>query len=255
MPAAAVNAAVANAAVAPATGNDRCCTVILVFDWKAGHHDANDCTGSSSVWPDGDGAGHGGFCGRSATARESDCENRAAEFRTPEDAARALYEAMKGGDWKQIYAVLGPGSGKLIYTGDKVADGETRDSSWRLTRNRRSSIAAATRRQRCCLAATTIRSPSRWSRQRNGWSFDAHAGAEEIVNRRVGENELYAIQTCLAYVDAQREYATKDRDRNGLLEYASETGQRAGQAGWPVLADEGGRTTQSLRTADNPGRG
>ena len=48
-------------------------------------------------------------------------------FGTPEDAARALYEAMKGGDWKQIYAVLGPGSGKLIYTGDKVADGETRD--------------------------------------------------------------------------------------------------------------------------------
>jgi hypothetical protein len=52
------------------------------------------------------------------------------------------------------------------------------------------------------------------------WSFDTMAGLEEIVNRRVGENELVAIGTARAYVDAQREYALQDHDGDGVLEYA-----------------------------------
>src|SRR4029077_18065667 len=52
------------------------------------------------------------------------------------------------------------------------------------------------------------------------WVFDTEKGKQEILNRRIGENELFTIQTLLAVVDAQREYAMKDRDKNGLLEYA-----------------------------------
>jgi hypothetical protein len=52
------------------------------------------------------------------------------------------------------------------------------------------------------------------------WFFDTKAGKEEILNRRIGRNELNAIQVCLAYVDAQREYVLKDRDGDKLLEYA-----------------------------------
>ena len=52
------------------------------------------------------------------------------------------------------------------------------------------------------------------------WRFDTKQGREEILNRRIGENELGAIQTCLATVDAQREYAARDRDGDHLLEYA-----------------------------------
>ena len=52
------------------------------------------------------------------------------------------------------------------------------------------------------------------------WLFDTKAGKEELLNRRIGRNELNTIQTCLAYVDAQREYAMKDRDGDGLLAYA-----------------------------------
>ena len=53
-----------------------------------------------------------------------------------------------------------------------------------------------------------------------GWVFDVAAGKEEILDRRIGKNELAAIQTCLAIVDAQREYARLDRDGDGLNEYA-----------------------------------
>jgi hypothetical protein len=75
----------------------------------------------------------------------------------------------------------------------------------------------------------------------SGWRFDARAGADEIVNRRVGENELFAIKFCLAYGDAQREYAEFDRDDDGLLEYAqkswSSEGKRDGLF-WPTAEGE-----------------
>jgi hypothetical protein len=65
-----------------------------------------------------------------------------------------------------------------------------------------------------------------------GWVFDTAKGKEEVINRRIGRNELDAIQVVLAYVDAQREYAMRDRDGDGLLEYAqkfrSDSGKKNG---------------------------
>jgi hypothetical protein len=52
------------------------------------------------------------------------------------------------------------------------------------------------------------------------WSFDTYAGFEEIINRRVGENELQTIETMRAYVEAQKVYAATDHDEDGVLEYA-----------------------------------
>ncbi|MDW6022898.1 DUF2950 domain-containing protein [Mesorhizobium sp. BAC0120] len=52
------------------------------------------------------------------------------------------------------------------------------------------------------------------------WAFDTYAGLQEIINRRVGENELETIAAMRAYVDAQRDYASQDRDGDGVLEYA-----------------------------------
>ncbi|HSK28830.1 MAG TPA: DUF2950 domain-containing protein, partial [Candidatus Limnocylindria bacterium] len=73
------------------------------------------------------------------------------------------------------------------------------------------------------------------------WVFDTDQGREEILNRRIGENELNTIQSLLAVVDAQREYAMKDRDRNALLEYAqkfvSDPGKRNGLY-WETKAGE-----------------
>jgi len=63
----------------------------------------------------------------------------------------------------------------------------------------------------------------------NQWFFDTKAGKEEILNRRIGENELSTIQTMLAIVDAQREYAMKDLDGDGILEYAEKFRSDAGK--------------------------
>lgn len=74
------------------------------------------------------------------------------------------------------------------------------------------------------------------------WSFDTMAGLEEIVNRRVGENELEAIATARAYVDAQRDYASADRDGDGVLEYAQKLVSSNGQTDglyWPASPEAG----------------
>jgi hypothetical protein len=73
------------------------------------------------------------------------------------------------------------------------------------------------------------------------WSFDTRKGKEELINRRIGRNELNTIQVCLAYVDAQREYALKDRDGDGLVEYAQEFRSDRGKKNglyWDVKAGE-----------------
>ena len=69
------------------------------------------------------------------------------------------------------------------------------------------------------------------------WSFDTYAGLEEIINRRVGENELQAIETMRAYVEAQRDYAAEDRDGDGVLEYAQKLLSSEGKTDglyWPT---------------------
>ena len=54
------------------------------------------------------------------------------------------------------------------------------------------------------------------------WMFDTHAGLDEVIYRRIGENELETISNCHAYVDAQLEYASADRDGDGVLEFAQQ---------------------------------
>jgi hypothetical protein len=150
-------------------------------------------------------------------------------FAPPEEAAGALAEAFRSEDRKQIHAVLGPGSGKLIRSGDPVEDAARRERF----------LAAYDQGVKIESAgdgkATLLIGPQEWPfpfpllKTATGWRFDVKSGAEEILNRRIGRNERSAIQVCLAYVDAQREYALKDRDENGLLEYAKKLISTPGQ--------------------------
>ena len=162
-------------------------------------------------------------------------------FAQPKDAAQALDDAMKSGDWKQIYAVLGPGSGKLIYTGDKVADAATRTEFVAAYEKSMKIELDGDARATLLIGENNYPFPFPVVKGAQGWRFDARAGAEEIINRRIGQNELAAIQVCLAYLDAQREYVLKDRDNNRLLEYAqklvSTPGKRDGLY-WPTKEGE-----------------
>ena len=141
-------------------------------------------------------------------------------FATPAGAAAALLEAVRAADPKQIHSVLGPGSGKLISSGDPVEDARRRERFIAAYEEAVKIEAAGESKATLFLGAQQWPFPFPLLKTATGWRFDVKSGAEEILNRRIGRNERSAIQVCLAYVDAQREYATKDRDENGLLEYA-----------------------------------
>jgi Protein of unknown function (DUF2950) len=86
------------------------------------------------------------------------------------------------------------------------------------------------------------------------WAFDTYAGLEEIINRRVGENELEAIATIRAYVDAQRDYAAEDRDNDGVLEYAQKLISSPGATdGLYWSADEGAGESPAGEFTDEAG--
>lgn len=74
------------------------------------------------------------------------------------------------------------------------------------------------------------------------WAFDTYVGLEEIINRRVGENELEAIEAARAYVQAQKDYASQDRDADGVLEFAQKLISSPGQTDglyWPAEQGDG----------------
>ncbi len=73
------------------------------------------------------------------------------------------------------------------------------------------------------------------------WAFDTESGIEEIINRRIGENELQAIDTARSYVDAQKDYQSEDHDADGVLEYAQKLISTEGQHDglyWPAVEGE-----------------
>jgi hypothetical protein len=73
-------------------------------------------------------------------------------------------------------------------------------------------------------------------KQASGWQFDTLAGKEELLNRRIGRNEIEALKVMRAYVDAQREYATQDRDGDEVLEFAQKLSSSPGKTDglyWP----------------------
>ena len=162
-------------------------------------------------------------------------------YATPEAAAKALYDAVKSDELKAIYAVLGPGSGPVIFSGDAVADNAMRDdliTAWdKSLKVEREGDAKAL----LSIGPNETPFPFPLVKDAKGWHFDAQAGAEEVINRRIGQNELSAMKVCLAFVDAQREYAEVDRDGNGIIEYAqkliSSPGKRDGLY-WPTKAGE-----------------
>ena len=141
-------------------------------------------------------------------------------FEKPEDAVEALVKALRDGSEKELLAIFGPGSETLISSGDKIDDRERRENFVRLYGEANRLEPAGDRKVIIHIGKNDWPFPIPIVKAGESWRFDTKQGREEILNRRIGENELDAIQTCLAIVDSQREYAAVDRDGDGLLEYA-----------------------------------
>jgi Protein of unknown function (DUF2950) len=152
-----------------------------------------------------------GICSAAVARQES--------FSSPEEAVKAAVAAARSDSEKQLLAVFGAQAKELIDSGDAVADKQRR-ARFVAAYDEKNRLATEGENTVLIVGKQDWPFPIPLVKKGEAWVFDTEKGKQEILNRRIGENELDTIQTCLAIVDAQREYALKDRDRNGLLEYA-----------------------------------
>ena len=141
-------------------------------------------------------------------------------YPSPENAAAALVAAVKTGTRSAILKVLGSAGADIVESGDDVADAEMRQRFVSAYDARNSIKVDDNKKATLILGADDFPFPIPLVNNKTGWEFDTAAGRREILYRRIGRNELDAIQTSLAFVDAQNEYAEKDRTGEGVGVYA-----------------------------------
>lgn len=137
-------------------------------------------------------------------------------FESLDGAVNALITALRGADRKALLEILGPRGGPLVLSGDDVAD---RAAFQRFTAayDRAHRLEGGGGKVVLYVGADDFAFPIPLVPDGPRWFWDTDAGDEELVSRRIGQNELAVIEVCQAYVDAQREYYARG---TGLLEYA-----------------------------------
>jgi hypothetical protein len=140
-------------------------------------------------------------------------------FSSPEDAVKAIVEAVKAEDRSALDAIFGAAAKELL-SGDEVQDAAEFKAFTKHVAEKANLVKDSDSRVTLYVGNENWPFPIPIVRKDGQWFFDTAAGKEEILNRRVGENELIAILVCRTYVKAQREYAVKDWDGDGVVAYA-----------------------------------
>jgi len=161
-----------------------------------------------------------GLCLGVACASPSAVKQKA--FNTPEEAAEALILAAEGFDVPALKEILGPDGVDIVVTEDAVQD---RNQSVAFAAEARTQTRVARDPQNPKVAILSV-GADEWPLPipvvENGgkWRFDSKAGRQEILYRRIGRNELDAIDVCRGYVEAQDEYASQKHDGASVNQYA-----------------------------------
>jgi DUF2950 family protein len=162
-------------------------------------------------------------------------------FASARDAANALVAAAGAQDVPALLAIFGPDGKALVASGDDVSDRNDRTRFAEMAREKLEVVLDPKDPHR----GTVVAGPGSWPfpvplLEKSGrWSFATKTGLREVLDRRVGANELDAIEICRGYVEAQEEYAQEDWDGNGVLEYAQK-----------VISSEGKRDGLAWRNPD-----
>ena len=162
-------------------------------------------------------------------------------FKTPDEAGTALATAAKSGDVRAVMRVLGTEAAELAASGDPVADAATRKQFLQSYEAKHRIAMDGDDKAMLIVGEGEWPFPIPLIRRNETWRFDAAAGRQEILQRRIGRNELSAIQACRAFVDAQEEYAEKDRTGTGVGVYAQRIVSRPGRKDglyWPKQAGD-----------------
>jgi Protein of unknown function (DUF2950) len=163
------------------------------------------------------------------------------DFASAEEATQALVAAARADKTRALVEVLGSDAEPMVDSGDAVQDSNARQRFVKEFETKHELVSGDEGRTTLHVGLDQWPFPYPLVQSNGRWRFDSAAGAEEIINRRVGANELATIQSCLAFVDAQREYYARNPDQGPLLHYAqkliSTEGRKDGLY-WATNADE-----------------
>ena len=160
-------------------------------------------------------------------------------FATAQEGVKALVDAVRAGSVSGVRDIMGPASKSWLFSGDNVAD-RTEWKKFLDAYDKKNSITTEGDAKAILNAGDGDWSfPAPLVKQGDRWVFDGNAGREEVLNRRVGRNELDTMQTLLAIVDAQREYAANDANGNGTDRLRGQVQVVSRQEGRALLADQG----------------
>ena len=142
-------------------------------------------------------------------------------FATPEDAIKAFTTAAETKDTNALEFIFGPGMRELVSADPVQASNGLAHLSSRVS-EKVTPVKQSDTFVGLELGADAWPFPIALIEQNGQWHFDTEGGKEEILNRRIGRNELDTIRVCLAYVQAQRDYASEDHTGSGVLDYAKQ---------------------------------
>jgi hypothetical protein len=148
-------------------------------------------------------------------------------FASPDDAGKGLFEAAKSGNPETVLAIFGPGAKELVYTGDAAEDKASLDGFVRAYQLMNRWRKLGDGNEVLLVGADNQAFPIPLKNVGGQWYFDAAAGKEEIVARRIGRDEIVAIDVCQALAEAQEQYFAQKH--GGVKQYAQKFLSDAGQ--------------------------
>ncbi len=140
-------------------------------------------------------------------------------FSSPEDALKGLVEAVKTKDKAALDQIFGPAA-KDLRSSDEVQSAAEFKEFTKHVAEKISLVKENDSKVIIYIGNENWPFPIPLVKMNDQWFFDTEAGKDEILNRRIGEDELTAILVCHTYVKAQHEYVLKDWDEDGILAYA-----------------------------------
>jgi Protein of unknown function (DUF2950) len=162
-------------------------------------------------------------------------------FASAEDAVRAFVTALRDHQDADLGAILGPEADRVIHSGDKYADQELQQRFVALYDQKHAIVQSSPGRAELDVGPDDWPLPIPVIESNGRWTFDTKAGAQTIIDRRIGRNELSAIRTLLAAVDAQRDFFQRAKQADGTGVYATRFISTAGKQDglyWPVAEGE-----------------
>ncbi len=150
-------------------------------------------------------------------------------FASADEAASALVAAVKASDRKAVLGILGASAEKWLWSGDAVADRAAGEQFVASFEKQHAFKREADGRSTLVVGSDDWPFAFPLVEKAGKWHFDTVAGKDELLARRIGQNELDVINVMLAVVDAQRDYASAVRDGSGLPQYARKFVSTAGK--------------------------